>query len=115
MAENIANEYRIDREVQRTSTFTGIKSVVAQDLAVSQDQGGGTRLDRSREYLVSADRAIIALRKRLLGTARALQDGIEPAEPRNPGAYAVRPGDFVLPRDVAVDSGAREILTAAAR
>jgi len=113
MVENAANDYRIDRELQRTSTFTGIRSIVAQDLAVAQDQGGGTRLDRSREYLVSSDRAIIALRKRLLTAVKALQDGVEPPEARNPQAYGVRPGDFILPRDIAVTDGGKEILVAA--
>jgi phthalate 4,5-dioxygenase len=113
MVESASNDYRIDRDAQRTKTYTGIKSIVAQDLAVSQDQGGGLRLDRSREYLVSSDRAIITLRKRLLGAVKALQGGVEPPEPRHPKAYCVRPGDFMLPRDVAVAEGAKEILVAA--
>ena len=104
--ENAANEYLIDRGEQRTTTYTGIKSIVAQDLAVTQDQGG-LIADRSREYLVSSDRAIIMLRKRLLAPLKALQQGIEPSEPRA-RSFAVRPGDFILPRDVTVDEGARE-------
>jgi len=104
--ENAENEYLIDRDDQSTTTYTGIKSIVAQDLAVTQDQGGYIA-DRSREYLVSSDRAIIMLRKRLLGPAKALQQGIEPAEP-HARSFAVRPGDFKLPRDVSVDEGARE-------
>ena len=107
MVESAANDFQIDRDRQRTATFTGIKSVVAQDLAVAQEQGGAVRLDRSREYLVSSDRAIIALRKRLISRVKALQEGIEPPEPGSPGAYGVRPGDFLLPRDVGVADGAR--------
>jgi phenylpropionate dioxygenase-like ring-hydroxylating dioxygenase large terminal subunit len=107
MVESEANEYLVDRDEQRTTTYTGIKSIVAQDLAVTQDQGGRIA-DRSREYLVSSDRAIIMLRKRLLTAAKALQQGIEPPETRNTRSYAVRPGDFILPRDVPVESGARE-------
>src|ERR1019366_7326844 len=38
--ENAENEYLIDRDDQSTTTYTGIKSIVAQDLAVTQDQGG---------------------------------------------------------------------------
>jgi phthalate 4,5-dioxygenase oxygenase subunit len=104
--ENADNEYLVDRDEQRSTTYTGIKSIVAQDLAVTQDQGG-LIADRSREYLVSSDRAIIMLRKRLLTPLKALQAGIEPAEPRA-RSFAVRPGDFILPRDVSVDEGARE-------
>src|ERR1700722_15548745 len=38
--ENADNDYRIDRTEQSRHSFTGIKSIVAQDLAVTQDQGG---------------------------------------------------------------------------
>lgn len=96
--ENAANDYLIDREAQRTRSFTGIRSVVAQDLAVTQDQAGPIS-DRSREYLTSSDRAIIALRRRLLDGVKALQRGVEPPEPLRVRAYRVRPGDFSLPRD----------------
>jgi hypothetical protein len=114
--EDIANEYLIDRNEQQTATFTGIKSFVAQDLAVTQDQGGfGTIADRSREYLTSSDKAIIAWRKRLLTRAKELARGVEPPEPRNAKAYAVRPGDFMLPREATVAEGAKELLLAAVR
>jgi phthalate 4,5-dioxygenase oxygenase subunit len=108
MVENSENEYLIDRDDQHTTTYTGIKSIVAQDLAVVQDQGGGAIADRSLEYLVSSDRAIIMLRKRLLTAAKALRAGTEPSEARNGNAVAVRPGDFKLPRDVPFVEGARE-------
>jgi phthalate 4,5-dioxygenase oxygenase subunit len=108
--ETMENDYLVDREMQSTQTFSGIKSILAQDLAVTQDQGGGWIADRSREYLVSSDRAIILMRKRLLGAAKALQEGIEPPEARNAKAYCVRPGDFMLPRDVAVTEGGKDVL-----
>ena len=37
-------------------------------------------------------------------------DGTEPPEANNAKAYRVRPGDFMLPRDVPVVDGAKEIL-----
>jgi hypothetical protein len=109
MRENIGNDYLINRDAQKTSTFTGIKSIVAQDLAISEDQRGPIA-DRSDELLTSSDRAIIALRKRLLTSVRNLMNGIEPPEAANPKAYRVRPGDFMLPRDVPVADGAKDIL-----
>jgi phenylpropionate dioxygenase-like ring-hydroxylating dioxygenase large terminal subunit len=112
MEESMENDYLIDREAQRTKTYTGIRSIVAQDLAVVQDQGGGLVADRSLEYLVSSDRAIIMLRKRLLNAAKALQAGTEPPEARNAKAYCVRPGDFLLPRDVPVEEGGKAVLFA---
>jgi phthalate 4,5-dioxygenase len=114
MRENMANDYLIDREAQRNVTFTGIKSIVAQDLAISEDQRGPIA-DRSDELLTSSDRAIIALRKRLLTSVRNLMDGTEPPEASNPKAYRVRPGDFMLPRDVPVADGAKDILLIGAR
>ena len=109
MVENIGNDYLIDRTEQRERTFTGIRSIVAQDLAISEDQRGPIA-DRSAEMLTSSDRAIIALRKRLLATAKNLASGFEPPEANNAKAYRVRPGDFMLPRDVPVVDGAKDIL-----
>jgi phthalate 4,5-dioxygenase oxygenase subunit len=105
--ENMDNDYRIDRTEQSAHSYTGIKSIVAQDLAVTQDQGGPIA-DRSRELLVSSDRAIIMLRKRLLTAAKALAQGIEPPEAQAK-SVAVRPGDFILARDVPLEAGAREL------
>ncbi len=110
LKEDMANEYLLDRNDQKHSSYTGIRSFVAQDLAVTQDQGGfGTIADRSREYLTSSDKAIIAGRQRLIASAKALANGIEPTEAANPQAYNVRPGDFMLARDTPVDAGAKNI------
>jgi phthalate 4,5-dioxygenase len=108
--EDYANDYLIDRDEQAQASFTGIRSIVAQDLAVTQDQGGyGTIADRSREYLTSSDKAIIALRKRLLTRAKQLRDGTEPSEPRNARSYCVRPAEFKLPRTQAISEVSREL------
>jgi phthalate 4,5-dioxygenase oxygenase subunit len=114
MKENLENEYLLDRDAQRSASFTGIKSFVAQDLAVTQDQGGyGTIADRSREYLTSSDKAIIAWRKRNITAAKELARGVEPSEPRTPAAYNVRPGDFVLGRDIALEDRGGQLLGSA--
>ena len=111
LKEDIDNEYLLDRDDQRTKSYSGIRSFVAQDLAVTQDQGGfGTIADRSREYLTSSDKAIIAWRKRIITRAKELAAGTEPPEARNGRAYGVRPGDFMLPRDTPVEEGAKNIL-----
>jgi phthalate 4,5-dioxygenase oxygenase subunit len=114
MVERMDNDYLIDRENQRDKTYTGIKSIVAQDLAISEDQRGAIA-NRSDELLTSSDRAIIALRKRLLTSVRNLMNGIEPPEAGNAKNYRVRPGDFMLPRDVPVADGAKDILLIGAR
>jgi hypothetical protein len=111
MKEDIANRYLIDRAAQASDTYTGIRSFVAQDLAVTQNQGGyGTIADRSREYLTSSDRAIITWRKRLITSAKALANGVEPPEPMNPAAYNVRSGDFRAPRSLTIEDAAKERL-----
>jgi phenylpropionate dioxygenase-like ring-hydroxylating dioxygenase large terminal subunit len=114
MKENMDNDYLIDREAQRTETFTGVKSIVAQDVMVTEDQAGSIA-DRSLEYLVSSDRAIIALRKKLLARVKGLLKGVEPPEASNASAYGVRAVDFYLPRDVSVEDGAKELLLAGTR
>jgi hypothetical protein len=114
MRENLDNDYLIDREAQKHHTYTGITSIVAQDLAISEDQRGPIA-DRSDELLTSSDRAIIALRKRLLTTVKNLMNGIEPPEAGKPKAFRVRPGDFMLPRDVPVVDGGKDILLIGAR
>jgi len=70
------NDYLIDRELQKTASYTGILGVVQQDLAVTESMG--TIYDRSHEHLGTTDKAIIRMRELLLKTARDLANGIEP-------------------------------------
>jgi len=97
--ENKSNNYLIDRAAQRNFTFTGIKSLPAQDMAVQADQHG-VIADRTQENLVSSDRAIIMMRQRLLAAARNLQNGKEPPEASRPEAYNVRAMDVIIPAGV---------------
>jgi phthalate 4,5-dioxygenase len=96
--ENKDNDYLLDRGAQRTYSYTGIKSLAAQDMAVQYDQCG-VIADRTKENLVSADRAIVLMRKRLLKAARDLQDGKEPAEASNPKAFNARAVDIVVKKE----------------
>jgi phthalate 4,5-dioxygenase len=89
------NDYGIDREVQRTSTFSGISDFVSQDLMVTESMG--PIYDRSKEHLGSTDASIIRMRNVLLNAARALAEG------KTPPALA-GDGDF---RDI---HGAEKIL-----
>lgn len=110
-AENMDNDYLIDRAVQKTRTFSGIKSVPAQDRAVTERArpvpGRPGTQDRSAEKLGSADAAIVQIRKSLLRSARELQAGREPALARNPRAYRLRAPALELPRDMPFEDGAR--------
>ena len=106
--ENLANDYLIDRAAQRNYSFTGIKSIPAQDFAVTERQYGLAVSDRKRERLVSSDTAIIQVRRRLLRSVRQLMEGQEPPEARNGAAFAVRSLDLVLPKEAPFEEAARE-------
>jgi hypothetical protein len=91
------NDYRIDREMQRTQNFTGIQAIRSQDTAMTESMGG--IVDRTQEHLGTTDVAVIAARRRLITMARDLQDGIEPSEALQPEIYNVRAVDMVCPQD----------------
>lgn len=96
--ENRDNDYLLDRSLQRNFSYTGIKSLAAQDMAVQCDQAG-IIADRTREHLVSSDRAVIMMRQKLLKSVRDLQNGQEPPEARRPDKYNVRALDLVVSKD----------------
>ena len=97
---NSSNHYLIDREVQRTQTFSGIPDEMgrAQDAAMTDSMGA--IVDRTEEHLGTTDRAIIRMRRRLIEGAQELQQGVEPFAANHPDVYAVRSGGALLPRDV---------------
>jgi len=93
---NRENDYLIDRELQRTKTFTGITGVNTQDFALQE--GMGPICDRSGEHLGTSDRAIIAARQLLIEALDAIDRGEAPRG-TNPGDYSnVRPVDLEIPR-----------------
>jgi len=97
--QNKANDYLIDREAQKTVSYTGIKGVRVQDMAVQEDQRGPIS-DRTTEHLGSSDTGVIATRRRLIRQAQALQKGVEPPQPFTPGAYRVRSMAILADRGV---------------
>lgn len=97
---NIENDYLIDRDEQKTKSYTGISSVPVQDLAVTQLQGGQWIADRSRERLTESDMAIVAVRRRMLKAVRALMNNEEPPEAAKAEAYRVRSIDLQAPQDM---------------
>jgi phthalate 4,5-dioxygenase oxygenase subunit len=109
---NKSNDYLIDREEQRTLTFTGIKGTGEQDFSVQE--GMGTVVDRSRERLGVTDIGIIAMRRRLLKESSELLEGTEPYSASHGDVYRVRAGDVLLPADASWDEDAevKKVLTA---
>lgn len=97
--QNKSNDYLIDRVAQKTVSYTGIKGIRVQDMAVQEDQRGPIS-ERWREHLGSSDTGVIATRRRLMAQARLLEQGQEPPQPREPSVYNVRSLAMVAPREV---------------
>jgi phthalate 4,5-dioxygenase len=93
---NMRNDWKIDREQQRTQTFSGIPGTNTQDRAVQESMG--PIVDRSTEHLGPADRAIITTRQMLLDAARSVQRGDEPLGAQSTAYSRVRAIDRILPR-----------------
>jgi hypothetical protein len=94
---NQHNDYLIDRESQRTISYTGIDGVFPQDSAVTESMGEIS--DRTLEHLAPSDRMIVMTRRRLLDAARALRDSATaPPLVHNPDiAASARSGDLIAP------------------
>jgi len=110
---NRENNYLLDRRVQKTETFTGIDGVNAQDRAVQESMGA--IVDRTREHLGPADKAVIHARRLLLQATKTVEDGGTPLGV-GPTYYTLFPAEAVLPREtdwrtlVAPDAPRTEVL-----
>ncbi len=95
LKRNPSNDYLVDRQAQKTNSFTGIEGINTQDFAVQE--GMGPIVDRSMEYLGTSDRAIITLRNILLEAMNSVERG-EPALGADPKTHRdIRPYDAVVP------------------
>jgi phenylpropionate dioxygenase-like ring-hydroxylating dioxygenase large terminal subunit len=91
------NDYEIDREIQRTKTFTGIPTINLQDQAVTESMG--PIVNRTIEHLGTSDGMIIQVRRKLLNAAIALRDsGTAPPCVEHPEWYTVRSCSATLPK-----------------
>jgi nitrite reductase/ring-hydroxylating ferredoxin subunit len=102
-----ANDYLIDRQLQKTQSFTGIRGVRVQDMAVQEDQRGPLS-DRAREHLGASDLGVIATRRLLLKQLTALQKGQAPSQPDAPEVYHLRSLALNAPRQTAWQDLMRE-------
>ncbi|HTN73535.1 MAG TPA: Rieske 2Fe-2S domain-containing protein [Methylomirabilota bacterium] len=73
---NARNNYLQDRQMQKTVNFTGIEDFLNHDACATESMG--PIFDRGKEHLGASDKAVIAVRKCLLNTVKALQNGEEP-------------------------------------
>ena len=109
---NRENNYMIDRQDQRTRTFTGIKGISEQDMSIQESMGKIS--PRWEEHLGTTDKAIIEFRKLLLELARDLREGHEPRAAQDPNAYRVRSAAFLLDRSVDWKTGSLDHIQARA-
>ena len=73
---NARNDYLQDRQMQKTVNFTGIEDFLNHDACATESMG--PIFDRSKEHLGVSDKAVIAVRKFLLSSLKALRDGKQP-------------------------------------
>ena len=92
---NKDNDYLIDRERQKTKTFTGIIGINTQDIALQE--GMAPIVDRSKEHLGTSDRAIIAARQLLLEATTDVEEGRTPRGVAPETHREVRPYDDIVP------------------
>ncbi|HMN78295.1 MAG TPA: Rieske 2Fe-2S domain-containing protein [Burkholderiaceae bacterium] len=90
---NRANDYLLDRSMQKSENFTGIDGVSEQDAAIQDSQG--RIADRTRELLGPTDVAVVQFRRLMLQSAAAAARGEAPPGRDDPQAYLVRGGGVV--------------------
>jgi len=95
LKKNQSNDYGIDRSLQKKQVYTGITGINTQDFALQE--GMGHIADRSREFLSTSDKAVVALRRLLLEAVEVVEKGGSPRG-LDPAAYrAARPFDRIVP------------------
>jgi phthalate 4,5-dioxygenase len=95
LKKNQSNDYQIDRQMQKTQNFTGITGINTQDFALQE--GMGPICDRSKEFLGTSDKAIVAMRRLLLEAIEIVEKGESPRGARAETYRSVRPHDRVVP------------------
>jgi len=108
LGADASNDYRIDRESQKTDSYTGIPTIFLQDQAVTASMG--RVYTRHQEHLGTTDWMIIRTRRRLIQAAEAYRDqGQLPLGVDHPEVYRARTGWTVLPNGVDWLQGTAEL------
>ena len=107
---NQRNDFEIDREVQRTKSFTGIEGVQLQDQAIQESMGPNA--DRPGEQLAPSDIMIVRVRRLLMQAVVDYQEkGILPPTVSDGGLYrGPRGGHFIADADVEWRDGYAQVL-----
>jgi hypothetical protein len=94
--QNRSNNYGLERQLQKTESYSGIDGINQQDRALQESMG--PIVDRSREMLGPADKAIIQARKLLREAVKVGEAGRSPAG-TGTSYYTVKAGEDVFARD----------------
>jgi phenylpropionate dioxygenase-like ring-hydroxylating dioxygenase large terminal subunit len=95
---DVDNEWLRDRSLEKTHLFLGIYSNPLQDSAVQVTMGAV--YDRTKEYLGTTDKAIIAFRRIMIQATKKLRDtGELPPTVDDPALYRLRGTEANLPKD----------------
>src|SRR4029079_19404782 len=98
LASNAGNDYRVDREMQRTQSYSGVEGLDVQDSMVQESMGAIPEHDK--EHLVPSDLAVARIRRRLLNAAKALREkGTIPPGVDQPNAYDTWCGYLIAPKE----------------
>lgn len=94
---NKDNRWLIDRQVQKSETYTGIEGFTLQDHAVQEAMG--PIVDRTEEHLGTSDKAVVAARLLLIKAVQMVRAGSDPPAVK-PTYYGIRAIEKVLPSGV---------------
>jgi phenylpropionate dioxygenase-like ring-hydroxylating dioxygenase large terminal subunit len=95
LKRNQSNDYWIDRDLQKREVYTGIAGINTQDFALQE--GMGAICDRSKEFIGTSDKAVVALRRLLMEAIDVCEKG-GALRGLDPNSYRdVRPFDNVVP------------------
>ena len=113
LAANASNDYRQDREMQRTRSYSGITGIHLQDQAITESMGPVT--DFSFEHMAPSDIMVTQTRRLLLNAVTAhMRNGTLPPGVHDPEvARGARGGEFLAPEGRSLLESYREQLRAA--
>ncbi len=96
---NASNDYMIDRDAQKSASYSGIEGIHLQDQALTESMG--EIVDHTFENLAGSDLMITRTRRRLLQAVRSAQHGVPAPGADRPETYqGARGGDFLSPNTV---------------
>jgi phenylpropionate dioxygenase-like ring-hydroxylating dioxygenase large terminal subunit len=93
---NHSNNYLLDRSIQRSESYTGIDGINVQDRAIQESMG--RVVDRSKEHLGPADKAIIQARKLLRQAVTTVQAGGTP-DGTGTSYYTLSAHEQIVPKE----------------